>query len=103
MSQIQIFTNQTSSAYSADFFIKPPIEFRHPNSQNLLGIYYSVLGTPSIELQWKAPDGNWYDSFEPLLLTARNIILPINFNYEINLRIAYTAGGGSSLNAVLFY
>jgi len=98
---IQIFQGQTTDATSVAFWVSTPTSYRQPNSIPLLGIY----GTPdtcSIELQWKAPDGNWYDSNEPIFLDPKVGLYKLPVCGEVPLRLNYTASANSNISAFVY-
>jgi len=102
MSSTTLFTNKTISGNSPSFTIASPVSHRNAGNAPLLGIAFTTLGTPTIVLEWKALDGNWYDTYEPLLSSPKDILFPLTLNGEVELRLNYTAGGGSSINAYIF-
>lgn len=98
---IQIFQGQSSSANSVAFWISKPTDYRQPNSVPLLGIY-GTIGTCTVALQWKDPEGTWRDANEPTLASVKEGLYMLPVNGEVPLRLSYTAGGGSVISAFVY-
>jgi hypothetical protein len=98
---IQIFQGQTTDATSVAFWVSTPTSYRQPNSIPLLGIY-GTIGNCTLQLQWKAPDGNWYDCNEPGLEPVAIGLYKLPVCGEVPLRLNYTAKGGSDISAFVY-
>lgn len=98
MANYQIFTAETGSANSLPFRInlgnKSPIE----RDLSYLAIY-GTLGTATLTLQYKAPNGTYYSTGDTISGLG---LWELPFSSEVVLRLAVTAGGGSSINAVVY-
>lgn len=96
---VQILSAQTTTANSTAFKISQKEFKKSSNDRPLLGIY-GTYGTSTNILEYKAPDGNWY-TVNGISITGLGLYeLPVNS--EVELQLAHTAGGSSSLSAFVF-
>ena len=96
--ELQILSAPTVTANSTAFRISMAnFPGRKPTDEPFLAIY-GTIGTATFDLQYKAADGSWYSTGD--VINGLGLFdLPISS--ELELRLAYTAGGSSSISATV--
>ena len=90
-----ILENETGTTTSNPFRINLGAKNSRDADLPYLGVY-GTIGTAIIKLQWKAADGNYYDTGD---LINKLGLSRLPFSSETVLRLSLTAGGGSSISA----
>lgn len=98
MANYQIMTAETGTANSLAFRINLGALNPKDGDKAYLGIY-GTLGTATLTLQYKAPNGTYYSTGDSITGLG---LFELPFSSEVILRLAVTAGGGSSINAVVY-
>jgi hypothetical protein len=97
MTGLQILETATVSSTSLPFKLHAPNDDKRFSP--MIGIY-GTIGSAILTLEYKAPDGNWYDVNGSSNLAVGLYELPKI--KDLFLRLDYVAGGGSSISAVVY-
>jgi hypothetical protein len=98
MANYQILTTETGTANSTPFRLNLGSITPKDGDKAFLGIY-GTYGTAVLTLQYKAPNGTYYATSDTISSLG---LFELPFSSEVILRLAVTAGGGSSINAVVY-
>lgn len=94
---MQILTAATTDTNSTPFRVSQNNQNVDPRNRPVL-LIYGTLGTATLALKYKAPDGNYYATGDRITGLCA---FPIGHYEGLVLRLDTVSGGGSSLNAAV--